>query len=150
MDVEAEALVTAERNLEFNGYGDRFEGLHTREVQPYELCRPSGVDICVANILIGQLVRPSMVAAILSNVAHGGIVCFSGIRPAEVPALKVAYGDAMEWMDDQYAELSATECEGSLESYGFDTGRWARVVGRNVGGDNRTSDIQSMSELAVS
>ena len=35
VDVEAEALVTAERNIELNGLGSdhgRFEGLHTREI----------------------------------------------------------------------------------------------------------------------
>jgi hypothetical protein len=33
---------------------------------------------------------------------------------------------------------------------GFDTGRWARLVGRHVGGKNRDEDIETMSELAVS
>ena len=151
VDIEAEALVTAERNLDLNGYGsERFQGLHTREIQPYELCRPVGVDICVANILIGQLVRPSMVATMLSNLAPGGLLCLSGIRPDEVDALKAAYGHSMEWCDDQYAELSASDCEGSLESYGFDTGRWARLVGKHVRADNRDADIQRMSDLAVS
>lgn len=150
VDIEAEALVTAERNLELNGYGsERFEGLHTREIEPYELCRPVGVDICVANILIGQLVRPSMVATLLSNLATGGLLCLSGIRPNEVEALKAAYGHAVEWCDDQYAELSASDCEGSLESYGFDAGRWTRLVGKHIGGD-KSDEIERMSELAVS
>jgi len=148
VDVEAEALVTAERNLQLNGYDEgRFEGLHTREVLPYDIC-PTGVDLVVANILIGQLVRPSMVAAIVSNMAAGALLCLSGIRPNEVDSLKQAYGVYMEWIDDQYAELSATETEGSLESYGFDCGRWARLVGRKVSTNDR--DIEAMSELAVS
>ena len=33
-------------------------------------------------------------------------------------------------IDDHYGELLADETEGSIESYGFDVGRWARVVGR--------------------
>lgn len=150
VDVEAEALVTALRNVELNGYGEeRFEGLHTREVLPYGIGSGGGVDICVANILIGQLVRPSMVAAIVSNVAPGGLLCLSGIRPNEVVSLKQAYDPYMEWLDDEYyAELSASDTEGSLESYGFDTGRWARLVGRRkVSGSD---DVRAMSELAVS
>lgn len=35
VDVEAEALVTCQANIELNGYGDRFEGLHTREIVPF-------------------------------------------------------------------------------------------------------------------
>jgi ribosomal protein L11 methylase PrmA len=151
VDVEAEALVSAERNVHLNGYSEAaFEGLHTREVVPYALCTPVGVDVCVANILIGQLVRGSMVAAIVSNLVPGALLCLSGIRPDEVDSLKAAYSDHMEWLDDQYAELSASETEGSLESYGFDCGRWARLVGRKTVGAGRDRDIISMSELAVS
>jgi ribosomal protein L11 methylase PrmA len=151
VDVEAEALVSAERNVHLNGYSEaRYEGLHTREVVPYALCTPLGVDICVANILIGQLVRGSMVSAIVSNLVPGALLCLSGIRPDEVDSLKAAYKDHMEWLDDEYAELSASETEGSLESYGFDCGRWARLVGRKTAGAGRDHDIQSMSELAVS
>ena len=147
VDVEAEALIAAERNAALNDYGEeRFEGWHTREVLPYGM---APVDVCVANILIGQLVRPSMVAALVSNLAVGGRLCFSGIRPAEVDSLKAAYEEHMEWLDDEYAELSADETEGSIESYGFDCGRWSRVVGRKRLSDNQ-SDIERMSELAVS
>jgi ribosomal protein L11 methyltransferase len=149
VDIEAEALVTAERNLELNEFDGRFEGFHTREIIPYALCRPTGVDICVANILVGQLVRPSMVAALASNIAPDGLLCLSGIRPNEVDALKAAYDSSFEWLNDYYAELSARECEGSIESYGFDCGRWARLVGRRRQED-RKADIERMSELAVS
>ena len=149
VDVEAEALVTAERNLEMNNFADRFEGLHTREIVPYGLCPPTGVDVCVANILVGQLVRPSMVSAIASNIRTNGLLCMSGIRPNEVESLKAAYDDTFEWLDDQYAELSAEDCEGSILSYGFDCGRWARLVGRRKR-DNRMADIEIMSDHAVS
>jgi ribosomal protein L11 methylase PrmA len=151
VDVEAEALVASERNVHLNGYSEAsFEGVHTREVVPYALCTPVGVDVCVANILIGQLCRASMVAAIVSNMVPGALLCLSGIRPDEVDSLKAAYADHMEWLDDQYAELSASETEGSVESYGFDCGRWARLVGRKTKGAGRDRDIESMSELAVS
>ena len=149
VDVEAEALVSAERNMELNELDPgRFEGFHTREIVPFGLCRPTGVDVAVANILVGQLVRPSMVAALGSNIASGGLLCLSGIRPEQVDALKDAYHDSFEWLDDQYAELSANECEGSVESYGFDCGRWARLIGRRRS-SNRQTDIERMSESAI-
>ena len=148
VDVEAEALVTSTRNLELNDLGERFEGLHTREVVPFGLCRPTGCDVCAANILVGQLVRPSMVSALVSNMRPGGLLCLSGIRPAEVDSLKTAYGQHVEWMDDHYGELSAEESEGSIESYGFDVGTWSRLVGR-IKVDNKM-DVNAMSELAVS
>lgn len=150
VDVEAEALVTAERNVELNGWDSgRFQGMHTREVLPYDLCPPRGASLCVANILIGQLVRPSMVAALVTNLEENGMLCLSGIRPGEVESLKAAYDDSIEWIDDQYAELSATETTNCIESYGFDCGRWARVVGRKKV-ENSDSFIQQMSDLAVS
>jgi ribosomal protein L11 methyltransferase len=148
VDVEAEALVASTRNMELNGFGDRFEGLHTREILPYDLCRPTGVDICVANILVGQLVRPSMVSAIMTNMAPGGLLCLSGIRPAEVDSLKAVYSEFVEWIDEDYAELSANESEGSIESYGFDVGTWSRLVGKVK--DKGGMDVEAMSELAVS
>jgi len=151
VDVEAEALVTAVRNVELNGYGEeRFEPLHTREVLPYGITTTGGVDVCVANILVGQLVRPSMVAALVSNIRPGGLLCLSGIRPGDqVESLRLAYGDYMEWMDHQYAVLAASETQQSIESYGFDCGAWSRLVGRKKT-SSREDDIAAMSELAVS
>jgi ribosomal protein L11 methylase PrmA len=149
VDVEAEALVAAERNVEINDFAGRFEGFHTREIVPYGLCRPAGVDICIANILVGQLVRSSMVSALSTNIAPNGLLCLSGIRPHEVDALKSAYGTNFEWIDDQYAEMSAIDCEGSIQSYGFDCGRWSRLVGRRRE-TNRDYDVMVMSESAVS
>ncbi|KAL7514055.1 hypothetical protein ACHAXN_011307, partial [Cyclotella atomus] len=150
VDVEAEALVTAERNVILNGWETgRFEGLHTREVLPYEVCPPRGASLCVANILIGQLVRPSMVAAIVTNLEPGGLLCLSGIRPGEVDSLKDAYGDGIDWIDEQYAELSASETIGCIDSYGFDCGRWARLAGRKKVG-SKQDFIDQMSDLAVS
>ena len=147
VDVEAEALVTAERNIELNGLGSdgRFEGLHTREILPYEFRS----DICVANILIGQLVRPSMVSALVTNIVPGGLLCLSGIRPHQVDSLKKAYCDHVEeWVN--YDELAACDTEASIDSYGFDVGVWSRLVGRIKKNHDRKGDVDSMSELAVS
>jgi len=104
--------------------------------------------MCVANILIGQLVRPSMISALITNIKPRGLLCFSGIRPGEVDSLKEAYNPHVDWIDDDYAELSASESEGSIESYGFDVGTWSRLVGRVK--DNGGIDTEAMSELAVS
>ena len=144
IDVEAEALVTAERNVALNDYDHQFQGLHTREVLP----NTWQVDVCVANILIGQLVRPSMVAALVTNLKPSGLLCLSGIRPTEVSSLQQAYGDSLEWIDE--AQLAAQDTDASLDSYGFDCGTWARLVGRKRVNDNDTDWIDRMSELAVS
>ena len=49
VDVEAEALVTAERNLQLNGWDadGRFQGMHTREVLPYDIYVHHMVWMCV-------------------------------------------------------------------------------------------------------
>jgi ribosomal protein L11 methyltransferase len=60
-----------------------------------------GVDVCVANILIEQLCRASMVAAIVSNMVPGACCVFRAFDD-EVDSLKAAYADHMEWLDDQY------------------------------------------------
>jgi SAM-dependent methyltransferase len=146
VDVEAEALVTAVRNAQLNDFGDRFEPLHTREILPYGIA--PAANVCIANILIGQLVRPSMVAAILSNLATDGLLCLSGIRPGgQVESLQQAYGHSVDWIG--YEELSAKDTIGSIDSYGFDCGTWCCLVGRKRSG-SRDDDIATMSELAVS
>jgi len=148
VDVEAEALISSERNAELNGVGEKFGGSHVREVLPRSVFPAGGgADVCVANILIGQLVRPSMVTAIVTNVVPGGWLCLSGIRPSEVDSLKGAYGEYVDWVDDHYAELAASDTVGSVESYGFDVGTWSRLVGRVKKGG---MDVEAMSELAVS
>jgi ribosomal protein L11 methylase PrmA len=152
VDIEAEALVTALRNVQSNGYENHhFVPLHTREVLPYGIHAPTGVDICVANILIGQLIRPSMIAALISNIVPGGLLCLSGIRPGDqVETLKSVYSDHIEWIMEDYMELSASDTPSSIDSYGFDCGTWCRLVGRKVSTRSRSDDINSMSDLAVS
>lgn len=147
VDVEAEALVTAERNMELNGYyySNEFEAFHTREIIPYGI-QPAA-DLVVANILIGQLVRPSMVAALLSNLRTNGLLCLSGIRPSEVKALQTAYEPDIEWIEERF--LKASDTVGSIESYGFDCGEWAAVVGRKITLDDSDA-VRRMSESAVS
>ena len=126
------------------------------------------VDIAVANILIGQLVRPSMVVALCTSIKPGGLLCFSGIRPSEVRMtarlkslyfsihlmcslqianLEAAYGDWLDWESEFYAE--AVPGPEGREYWGT----WARLVGRRkVAGDGAASVamLEALSELAVS
>lgn len=163
IDVEAEALITAERNVYLNGYNqdnniaiNQFIPYHTPEVLPYMLEQDNnngGVDICVANILIGQLIRSSMIIAIMTNVKSNGIICFSGLRVHEVQTLQNAYES---YIDTWYniTILDSKDCVGSIDSYGYDCGIWCRIVGRKKkhddNNDQRQQDILSMSDAAVS
>ena len=139
VDVEAEALVVTNANLELNELDHRAELLHVREVVPGGLVPQA--DVVVANILVGQLVRPSMVGSLCTNLVPGGLLCLSGIRPEEVDSLKEAYGDWMEWDASMYAE--ADPGEGGQDYWG----RWARLIGRRVVTAEQTA---LLSESAVS
>jgi len=139
VDVDAEALVVAAANLELNGVEQRAELLHVREVVPGGLVPPA--DVVVANILVGQLVRPSMVCSLCANLAPGGLLCLSGVRPHEIGSLKEAYGTWVEWEDWMYAEADPGV---GGEAY---WGTWARLVGRRVATPEQTA---MLSEHAVS
>ncbi|EOD14583.1 hypothetical protein EMIHUDRAFT_448133 [Emiliania huxleyi CCMP1516] len=161
VDVDAEALVVAAANLELNGgrvawrrsprgVEQRAELLHVREVVPGGLgviIAKNGVigvppaDVVVANILVGQLVRPSMVCSLCANLAPGGLLCLSGVRPHEIGSLKEAYGTWVEWEDWMYAEADPGV---GGEAY---WGTWARLVGRRVATPEQTA---MLSEHAVS
>lgn len=146
VDVEAEALVAAAANLRLNGFPPeegRADLLHVREVSPGSLA-PRLADFCVANILVGQLVRPSMVAVLATNLRAGGLLCLSGVRPEQCASLRAAYSAYYEWDDSLYAEAGGW---GGAED--LDWGRWARLVGRRKSGLG-DADIERLSELAVS
>jgi hypothetical protein len=116
----------------------------------------SANDLVLANILIGALCRPSMVAVLVDALrepsspgkSDGGVIVFSGIRPSqgEVDSLKDAYGNYIEFDDGAYGELSGTDTLGSVSNYGFDVGDWARVVGRRKVGRGWSRE---MSEAAI-
>ena len=145
VDVEAEALVAAQANLELNGYdvgGGQAELAHVREIVPGGLAPPA--DICVANILIGQLVRPSMVAVLSSNVRPGGLLCLSGVRPDQCGSLREVYSRHFEWEPAMYAEA-----EPGAEGKAY-WGRWSRLVGRRKASGFGADDIALLSDLAVS
>ena len=141
VDVDAEVLVTAEQNFELNQVEERASLLHVREVVPGSLV--PGADIAVANILVGQLVRSSMVAALCSNIRPGGLLCLSGVRPTEVSSLMEAYNEWIDWDETYYAEAKPGP-EG--EHY---WGTWSRVVGRRKIGVATNSLLGMLSEQAV-
>jgi hypothetical protein len=71
----------------------------------------------------------------------------SPLRPDEVESLKAAYSGRIDWLEDQYAELSAFEIEGSLSRVALTDGRVWRSESAGWGCGR---DIESMHELAVS
>ncbi|GMH86653.1 hypothetical protein TrST_g13923 [Triparma strigata] len=154
VDIESEALEATRTNWDEHNFPSEQESLelfHAREVLPgYPI---SDQDLLLANILIGALCRPSMVAVLVSALKvpdesgeNGGLICFSGIRPDEKESLQEAYGKYIAFDDSQYFALSASDTPGSLQNYGFDVGDWCRVVGRRTVGKDFSSD---MSEAAV-
>ena len=163
VDIEAEALEATRANWELNfpsgtDEGCDLETYHTREVIPSWPI--SDQDLVLANILIGALVRPSMIAVLVNALKApdaegegGGIICFSGILPNERESLMRAYEKYLCFDDDaSYGELSGTDKVGSTDSTfndinGFDVRSWCRVVGRRSCGSDFVGD---MSEMAVS
>ena len=64
VDIEAEALVAATRNVELNGYDQgRFEVWHVRQVEPYGIV--PAADIVVANILVDM---PNFKSALVVSI----------------------------------------------------------------------------------
>ncbi len=152
VDIEETALSSTESNYEANLPDVRPPALlHAREIVP-GVSLPQA-DLLFANILVGALCRPSMVASIVSSLSPGsGIVCFSGIRPGEVGSVREAYGRWIDFDDGTVGGLngvmSGGDIPGSVENYNFDVKEWARLLGRRKGGDD--SFVELMSDAAVS
>jgi hypothetical protein len=88
VDIDEDTLVAAEMNGRVNGVSDILDVVHTRSVYVGEERFPIS-DVTVANILPGPL---SMLSATLwSFTAPGGIMCLSGMRPHELPAIRKIY-----------------------------------------------------------
>mmetsp|Transcript_11291 Transcript_11291/g.45719 ORF Transcript_11291/g.45719 Transcript_11291/m.45719 type:complete len:261 (-) Transcript_11291:145-927(-) len=121
VDIDDEILACAQRNAKLNVV-DHVDFRHARDWVPGE---HAPATICVANILVGQLSRPSMVATLALGVEPGGELVLSGIRPGEQTALlRRVYGQYFEFDDASYAELEP-------DDHGREYwGRWARLVGR--------------------
>lgn len=155
VDIEEDALLATSNNCNLNTPNPPTPELfHAREIIPSFTL--TNADLVMANILIGPLVRPSMISVLVCALREptadgegdGGMIVFSGLRPTlgEVESLKEAYGSYLSFDDNDYAELSGNEVHGSVSSYGFDVGGWCRVVGRR-----KVKRVQSreLSELAL-
>ena len=82
MDVEEEALDATTENAARNDC--EIEVAHGRSVVP----GMEAFDFVAANILVGQLSRPSMVATLALGTKPGGELCLSGIRPDQKVVLE--------------------------------------------------------------
>ena len=124
VDVEYEALESAEENAERNGV-DGVDWVHGRSVIP-------GVDeydAVVANILVGQLSRPSMVATLALGTKVGGSLCLSGIRPDQCEVLERLYAPYSDVAEETFREPDA---------FGKEYwGSWARLVLTRKAADRR-------------
>ena len=55
-------------------------------------------DVCVANILPGPLSR--LVAPIIGLTKPGGVICLSGMRPEELPAIRLIYSPYVDLVSE--------------------------------------------------
>lgn len=110
VDIDDDVLEHTKRNAELNGFN--LELHHARSVIPGFV----EADVCCANILVGQLTRPSMVATLALSTQE---LCLSGIQPTEADVLLKAYEDFFDFYD--YKEKEADN-----EYWGT----WVRLLGR--------------------
>ena len=124
VDVEYEALESAAENAERNGV-DGVEWIHGRSVIP----GMDEYDAVVANILVGQLSRPSMVATLALGTKVGGSLCLSGIRPDQCEVLERLYAP--------YYDV-ASKVFRDPDDFGKEYwGSWARLILRRKEVDRR-------------
>ena len=125
VDVEYEALESAAENAERNGITDGVEWIHGRSVIP----GMDEYDAVVANILVGQLSRPSMVATLALGTKVGGALCLSGIRPDQCAVLERLYAPYYDVASKTFRDP---------DSYGREYwGSWARLILRRKEVDRR-------------
>ena len=116
VDVEYEALESAAENAARNGITDGVEWIHGRSVIP----GMDEYDAVVANILVGQLSRPSMVATLALGTKVGGALCLSGIRPDQCEVLERLYAPYYDVASKTFRDP---------DSYGREYwGSWARLI----------------------
>lgn len=114
VDIDDEILEAADANVRRNGATVALR--HGREVVPGD----ETFEMCLANILVGQLSRPSMVAALALALEPEGVLCLSGLRPGDQCAtVTQAYEPSFDFLDDEAAVLEHPTW-----------GAWARLVGR--------------------
>lgn len=89
VDIDDDSLRAAANNAVLNGFDDgRMDVVHTRHVYIGEKRFPLA-DVTVANILPGPLSR--LVAPLWGLSKPGALLCLSGMRPAELAAIRSIY-----------------------------------------------------------
>lgn len=139
VDVEYEALESSEANAAATGVGDGVRFVHGRTVVPGD----EAFDYVCANILVGQLSRPSMVATLALGCKPGGALCLSGVRPEQADVLRPLYAPYFDFDAASYAERAP-------DAHGAEYwGTWARMVLRRRDADDRRTLLDAVSEGAI-
>jgi ribosomal protein L11 methyltransferase len=85
VDIDEETLDSATENVALNDLSNQINVIHTRSVYLGDNKFPL-FDITIANILPGALTRLTAVLCLLTK--PDGLLCLSGIRPVQLPAIK--------------------------------------------------------------
>lgn len=104
VDIDEDSLRAAQKNALLNGYGaSRIDVVHTKHVYIGEERFPLS-DITIANILPGPLSR--LVAPLWGLSKPGARLCLSGMRPAELPAIRNIYAPFVDLSTESTRQLS--------------------------------------------
>lgn len=105
VDIDEDSLRAAETNARLNGYSvpEDIDVVHTKHVYIGESRFPLA-DVTVANILPGPLSR--LVAPLWGLSKPGGALCLSGLRPAELRAIRSIYAPFVQLDTESISELS--------------------------------------------
>jgi len=139
VDIDEDSLRAAERNAQLNGWStpDEILVIHTKYIYLGNDRIPTA-DVAVANILPGPLTR--LVAPLWGLTKPGGLLCLSGMRPAELPAVRAAY--------EPFVDLSTERvCEEGHASFGQWVS-WA-VRFKEMGDEERRAARTRLMEQAM-
>ena len=138
VDIDDDTLAAADKNMVLNGVVNFVDVTHTRYVYVGEDRFPPA-DITVANILPGAL---SMLAPTLWGLTRpGGLLCVSGIRPHELPAIQRIYGP--------YVDVTHEEVRQEAHALYGEWVSWAVRTKTNVSDDERRRIRDALTEAAM-
>ena len=142
VDVDDEVLACAERNRLINNITN-IDFQHVRSVVPGE---SPAATVVVANILVGQLSRPSMIATLALATEPGAHLCLSGFRPGDqTETLRKLYEPYFDFDMEKYAEAKP-------DAHGQEYwGTWARLVARrrDLRHNSQKQLLTDLSEAAL-
>ena len=136
VDIDDEVLMQARENARINDVDIDFR--HVRSVVPGDF----ETSVVLANILVGQLSRQSMVATLALCAEPGANLCLSGFRPGDqTDVLRRLYEPFFDFFDYD---------EAKPDHYGSHFwGSWARLIGRRRNDDSRRSLLDLLSDDAA-